>query len=215
MVDIDPLPARDVAGSRVLTDRDGEALYHNNIAMDALAVNNLEQAWLHEVQALQRSPAMSHLWVNLGAIYRQSGQHREAERSYRQALELDPNEYSAMTNLAVLYQLEGREQERAYWLARVDGHRLANPYYHAWLGDEAAGSGDWPTALLHYDKAVELMPGDSQLLFARGLIYYQLDDYEAAARNMKQAIEQATLHSDIRTYQLQLEEVRRAQLAGL
>jgi Flp pilus assembly protein TadD len=214
MVDIDPLPSSDISGSRELTDAQGEALYYNNIAMAALAEGDAEKAWLHEVRALQLSPGDSHLWANLGAIYRSSGQHREAEQSYLQALELDFTEYSAMTNLAVLYGLEGREEERDYWLERVEIHRRSNPYYHAWLGDEVAASGDWAAALKHYQRAVALAPGDSNLVFSRGLIYYQLKDYEAAARDMEEAIELATLQSDIAFYQLQLEAVRETQPVG-
>jgi len=215
MVDIDPLPARKMAGARELSDADAEALYYNNIAMDALGRNELASAWLHVLQSLQLSPATAHLWVNLGAIYRTNGQHREAERSYLQALELDSTEYSAMTNLAVLYGLEGRAQEREYWLGRVDGHRQANPFFHAWQGDEAAGAGDWPAALVHYDRAVALLPEDGYLVFSRGLIRYQLGDPGAAALDMEQAIALATLQSDITYYRQQLDAVRKAPLAGV
>ncbi len=214
MVDIDPLPSSDIAGSQDLTDSDAEALYYNNIAMDALGRDDLEQAWLYLVRALQLSPAMSHLWVNLGAIYRYSGQHEEAERSYLQALALDFTEYSAMTNLAVLYGLQGRQEEREYWLAKVDRHRQSNPYYHSWQGDAAAAEGDWQAALGHYNRAVELLPHDSRLLFSRGLIYYRLNRLDDAVVDIRQAIDSANLYSDIQLYQLQLEEVRKARPLG-
>ncbi len=214
MVDIDPPPSSRIAGSQELTDSDAQALYYNNIAMGALASENLEQAWTYLVSALQLSPTMAHLWVNLGALYRYSGQHQQAESSYLQALELDFTEYSAMTNLAVLYGIEGREEERSYWLEKVETHRQANPYYHAWRGDEAAAEQDWSVALGHYNRAVELLPRDSNLLFSRGLIYYQLNNYDAAAFDIESAIELATLYSDIAHYQLQLDEVHRARLAG-
>jgi Flp pilus assembly protein TadD len=214
MVDIDPLPSRDMAGSRELSDTEAEALYYNNIAVDALGRNDLATAWYYLLQALQLTPANAHLWVNLGALYRAGGQHRDAEQSYLKALDLDFAEYSAMTNLAVLYGLEGREEDREYWLGRVEKHRQANPFYHAWQGDEAAAAGDWPAALAHYDRAVALLPGDGQLLFSRGLIQYRLGNLTAAARDMEQAIDLATLQSDITLYQQQLEEVRQGRPAG-
>lgn len=214
MVDIDPLPAREIAGSREISDADAAALYHSNIAMSALAASDLEKAWLNAVRALQLSPDLSHLWVNLGAIYRQAGQYPAAEDSYLQALALDDWQFSAMLNLTVLYELQGREAERAYWLERVQGYRLNNPYYYADLGDEAAASGDWQAALGHYQRALELHPDNSQLLFARSMIHYHLEDLPAAAADLKRAIEYATLRSDIDSYQLQLEELRRAGLAA-
>jgi Flp pilus assembly protein TadD len=214
VVDIDPLPSRDITDSQTLTDAEAEALYYNNVAMDAFGKDELETAWAYLVRALQLSPKMAHLWVNLGAMYRYSGQHREAEQSYLQALELDFMEYSAMTNLAVLYELEGRVEEHEYWLDKAQRHRRSNPYYHAWQGDEAATEGNWQAALNHYNRAVELLPRDSQLLFARGMIYYQLDDFDDAAVNIEKAIETAILVSDIAYYQSQLDEVRKARLAG-
>ena len=214
MVDIDPLPSRDIAGAQELTDAEAEALYYNNIAMEALGRDDLKNAWFHVVRALQLSPDMPFLWVNLGAIYRNSGQHAEAEQSYLQALDLDSTQYSAMSNLAVLYKLEGRTQEQRYWLDKAEYHRESNPYYHAWHGDEAAAQGDWEAALQHYNHAVTLLPRDSQLLYSRGMIYYRLNDLDDAAVNIEQAIELATLHSDLAYYRLQLQEVRKAQVAG-
>jgi Flp pilus assembly protein TadD len=214
MVDIKPLPSREIAGSQEMTDTEAESLYLNNLAMAALGRDEVEQAWLYLVEALELSPGMAHLWVNLGAIYRYSDQHREAEQSYMQALALDFTESSAMTNLAVLYGIEGREEEREYWLDRVDSHRQSNPYYHAWLGDEAASQGDWAEALRHYDRAVYLLPEDSSLFYSRGLIYYQLGDMNSAAVNIEKAIELAPLHSDVEYYRRQLEAVKKARLQG-
>jgi len=215
MVDIDPLPSRDIAGTQKMSDADAQALYHSNIAMDALAEEDLEQAWLHGVRALQISPEVPHLWVNLGAIYRMAGQHKEAENSYLYALQLDPWDRSAMNNLVVLYQIEGREEDRDYWEVRVAHYRDGNPYYHAWLGDKAAEEGDWAAALQHYEEAVERLPDDSHLLYTTGMIYYRLDQLQEASTYINRAIATATLYSDINTYKLQLDAVRRKQLAGI
>ena len=215
MVDIDPLPSRDIAGTQKMSDADAQALYHSNIAMDALAEEDLEQAWLHGVRALQISPHVPHLWVNLGAIYRMAGQHREAESSYLYALQLDPWDRSAMNNLVVLYQIEGRDEDRDYWEVRVAHYRDGNPYYHAWLGDKAADDGDWAVALQHYEEAVERLPDDSQLLYTTGLIHYRLDQLQEASTYIKRAIATASLYSDVNTYKLQLDAVRRKQLAGI
>ena len=119
-----------------------------------------------------------------------------------------------MSNLALLYEWQGREAEQFYWQERVEGYRRNNPYYYAGLGDEAAGTGDWQAALEYYQRAVRLSPENSQLLFARSLIYYQLDNLEAAAADLKRAIEHATLRSDLDSYQWQLEQLRRAGVAG-
>jgi tetratricopeptide (TPR) repeat protein len=215
MVDIDPLPSRDITDSREISDRDARALYHSNIAMGALAEDDLQEAWRQGVRAVQINPQMAHLWVNLGAVYRSADQHREAEKSYLRALELDPWSSPAMTNLAILYDLENRHEEREYWQGRVDRYQQANPYYHAWLGDQAGKAGDWSAALEQYDMAVSLKPDDSSLLFARGMILYQLHDLQRAAADLKRAVKFADLRADMELYQRQLDELRREQLVGL
>ena len=215
MVDIDPLPSRDIAGSRKITDREAQALYHSNIAMEALAQEDVAAAWLQTVRALQFSPKTPHLWTNLGAIYRAAGQHAEAESSYLYALQLDPWDRSAMNNLVVLYALEGREAEGRDWQRRVAIYRDANPYYHAWLGDQAAEQDNWSLALSQYERALELLPDDSSLLYATGMIHYQLDELQQASGYLQRAIATATLRSDIDSYELQLEEVQREMLVGI
>ena len=215
MVDIDPMPTRDIAGTRQISDADAQALHHSNIAMEALASEELELAWLQAVRALQLSPKTSHLWVNLGAIYRLAGQHREAESSYLHALQLAPRDRSAMNNLVVLYGIEDRHEERAFWEERVAQYRDTNPYYHAWLGDQAADSGDWQRALQHYQSARSLLPQDNRLLYATGQIHYRMQDLAGASHYLRRAIKAATLRSDIERYQRQLDEVEQRQLAAI
>lgn len=212
MVDIDPLQSRDIAASRLLQDTDAAALDHNNIAIEALARGDLEAAWSKLALALQLSPGLSHLWVNLGAVYRHAGQFSEAEWSLFQALAIDRADRSAMNNLVVLYGQMGRDDERDYWVDRIQRHRDRNPWYHAWLGDRAGEEGDWAGALAHYRVALKLHPEDSALLYATGIIHFRLNQYDAAERLIEQAIAAASLRSDIQGYRIQLEAVRQRQL---
>tara|TARA_R110002110_G_scaffold106847_6_gene267659 strand:- start:4716 stop:5429 length:714 start_codon:yes stop_codon:yes gene_type:complete len=214
MVDIDPLQARDIAASRLLADREAAALHHNNLAMAALAAGSLPDAWMQVVNALRQSPELPLLWVNLGAIYRQTGQLEAVEWALLQALERDSGERSAMNNLALLYDETGRISERDAWLARIQRYRERNPYYLAWRGDLAGESGDWDEALLQYRKALALQPGDSALLAATGVIHFKLQQYGAAERFLQQAIDAASLSSERREYAAQLERVRQGRRAG-
>lgn len=213
MVDLDPLPARDITGSMEISDTDAQALHHSNVAMDALADERLEEAWLHAMRALQLSPQMPHLWVNMGVVYRWSGQFAAAEDVYLQALELDSYERSAMNNLMVLYGLQGREEERAYWETRVARYRDTNPYYHAWLGDQAAEESDWRGALGHYLDALALSPEDPELLFSVGLIYRELGELKAALRYVGEARDYASLMSERRRYELEHAQLSQRVLA--
>ncbi len=214
MVDIDPLQSRDIAATRLIADSDAQALHHSNFAMDALAEERLEEAWLHAVRAIQLSPKTGHLWVNLGAIYRMAGQYEDAEQSYFYALQFDSRDRSAMNNLVVLYSQQEREAEQDYWTERIKRYRRTNPYYHTWLGDKAGEQEDWKKARQHYEDALDLMPQDARLIYALGIIHYQLGDFDAATRRISQAIDLAYLRGDIETYKTQLEVVKQKQLAS-
>ena len=120
-----------------------------------------------------------------------------------------------MNNLVVLYGMEGRQEDRNYWEKRVAVYRDANPYYHAWQGDMAVERGDWQQALDYYREALDLLPDDASLLYATGMIHYQLDQLQLASSYLQRAMETATLRSDQQSYQLQLDHVRREMLAGI
>ncbi len=214
MVDLDPLPARDITDSREISDTDAQALFHSNIAMDALAGEQIEAAWANAVRALQLSPGMSHLWVNLGVVYRHAGHYPAAESAYMQALAVDAYDRSAMNNLMVLYGVQGREKERAEWELRVTKYRDRNPYYHAWLGDQAAEKQDWRDALAHYREAMSLAPADPGLMFSTGLIFRQLGELKAALRYIDEARRHATLVSEKQAYTVEYEQISRRLLAG-
>jgi Flp pilus assembly protein TadD len=210
MVDIDPVPTANITGTSRLRDTDAAALFHSNVAMQALAELQIEDAWVHSVRALQLSPGMPNLWVNLGAIYRYAGQHDVAERNYLHALQLDPTNDSAMNNLVVLYRMDGRLEELAYWDARVARYRDANPYYHAWRGDQAARDEDWQGARDHYQRALQLAPDDARLLYALGLAHLGLNEPAIATGYLQSAIAHAVLRSDIDLYAARLRELEQA-----
>ncbi|MFT4823105.1 MAG: Flp pilus assembly protein TadD [Halioglobus sp.] len=215
MVDIDPMQLRDITSTRVISDRDAKALYHSNLAMSALSREKFDTAWAQAIQALRLNPKMPHLWVNLGAVYRGTDQHDEAEESYLYALKLDSTDRSAMNNLIVLYGLQGRDKEQDYWQQQITRYQKSNPYFHAWKGDKAGEKGDWERALRHYQRALVLNPLDSRLLFSTGIIHVKLDDIEQATRLISQAIEHAKLGSEIKDYEFLLRELEDGTLDKL
>ncbi len=57
-------------------------------------------------------------WNNLGILQRESGRLEEADRSFREALRINPDYSSPMFNLAGLERTRGRSQEARSWLFR-------------------------------------------------------------------------------------------------
>lgn len=215
MVDIDPLNRSEVVGSRVISDAEGLALHHNNLAMLALSDDELQQAWSHLVRGIEVAPGLSQLWVNMGAIYRHAGQYREAEQSYLHALEIDQHDRSAMNNLVVLYEAQGREEDSAYWNHRTRRYRLSNPYYHANLGDIAMDDGLWDTAYEHYLRAKKLQPRDGELLYSLGRAAHQRGDDDEALSLITEAIEHALYNGERERYRVELRSIEQQSAALL
>jgi Flp pilus assembly protein TadD/uncharacterized protein YceK len=215
MVDIDPLRRHEMAGSHPLTDAEARALYHSNRAIAALSREEVVEAWTEALRALDLAPDMSHLWVNLGAIYRHAGQYTAAESAYFRALAEDNRDPSAMNNLVVLYEVTGRSDKQTYWVDRLTRHREQNPYHHAHLGDVAARENDWERAHRHYSEAVALQPDDSELIYGLAITEHRRGNFAAAERLILRAISKASFDVDQRSYRIQLESLKEERAASL
>lgn len=210
MVDIDPLNRSQVAGSKLITDEEALGLYYNNLAMLSLTEERPVYAWKQLIRGLNVAPTMSHLWVNLGAIYRLTGQYREAEQAYFRALDFDAGDRSAMNNLVVLYELEGRQQEQEYWLDRLHRYRDLNPYYHANLGELALNQEDWTTAAKHFARAHRLHPDDSQIIYNMGLAEHHRGNDERALELITEAIKVSAVTVEKERYRIQLRAIEQS-----
>ncbi|MEE4277203.1 MAG: transglutaminase domain-containing protein [Halieaceae bacterium] len=213
MVDIDPLRRHEVAGSRIMSDPEGLALYHNNLAMMAFAEERPVEAWKSVVRGLRVAPDLSQLWVNLGAIYRVAGQDRDAEAAYHEALRVNRLDRSAMNNLVVLYRDLGKDKDADFWERKLWHYRDRNPYYHASLGDEALKIEDWESAYAHYRRALKLQPMDGQLNYALGIIEQHRGNLKAAERLLTRAVEKAAFPRERERYQVVLRSIREEQAA--
>lgn len=82
-----------------LDDSDAHAIYLNNLAMEAMARNELGDAFHYSREAIRLNTDASYLWNSLGTVYRRAGHLRLAEMSFMQALELNSDDKMAKRNL--------------------------------------------------------------------------------------------------------------------
>jgi Flp pilus assembly protein TadD len=215
MIDIEPVQRTEVAGSRLLTDAEAFALYHNNLAMDELLREQVVGAYAQSVRAVELSADTSYLWVNLGAIYRLNGQEQASEDSYQTALQLDPGSPSAMNNLVVLYHAQGRQSLANHWETEVAAYRQRNPYYHSHLGLQAEKAGDLPAAAVHFLRAIELEDEDADFYYQLGRLYYSMQRSSDSVRYLELAIEHSRLKLERERYEAFLKQVNERSVATL
>jgi Flp pilus assembly protein TadD len=65
--------------------------------------------------------------------------------------------------------------------------RKKDPYYHAFLADDAIGEGNWGEAQAEIEMAIKLQPYDPEFFLTQARILLQLGDVDGAARNLEAA----------------------------
>lgn len=172
---------------RPVEDRVAFALFYNNRGVEAMRAGDLREAFANFKLAIATSPRVAGAWVNLGALYSRRNLYESAKASYERALEIDPEEKSAMTNLARIYAELGNEELAATYRRRVRLYENLNPYYHYALAQGAYRDGEYATALSEIKSAISRKRDDHRFYFLQGLIHYRRGDVADARSSIAMA----------------------------
>ncbi|GAB3355892.1 tetratricopeptide repeat protein [Lysobacter tyrosinilyticus] len=162
------------------------AHYYNNLAMEQLDGDFVAGLKLMDV-ALEAAPDYAPLWSNAGVLHMRDGDLAAAERSYRKALELDPDEDGALFNMVSLAHRQGdgrREAEFRRRLARVE---QKDPLHHFMEAMDYERNGDYAKAIAHYRRAIHLFPGEHRFYSALAQVYLKAGDPKRAAKALLRA----------------------------
>jgi Flp pilus assembly protein TadD len=152
---------RQNVGLRVIDDAWITAIYLNNRGAEELLEGRPESALRYLETTIRLAPDFAAAYGNLGIVRRRLDDDGGAYEAYRKALEIDENCPSVLTNLAALYQAQGRDAEAQAALRAAD-RRGATPYALVIRGDFAAADGDYREAKRLYRQAARLsrdLPG--------------------------------------------------------
>lgn len=138
-----------------VSDKQAQAQYYNNRAMEFLTDNNTRNAYRYMRKALQLAPKQAYLWGNFGTIYRREGLFDEAEIAYKQALTLKPHDQVATSNLSRLYYQRGNVELADYYQQQVIKFRLQNPYYRFSLAQQALDKNEISVARKHIEFSLQ------------------------------------------------------------
>ncbi len=150
----------------------------NQEGVQYLASNNLPKAHDKFVEAWKQEPQNAETLYNLASTYQRHDQTTEAERYYRQALQVNPNFTACRHNYYLLLVSENRTSEARddaqRWLAQ--NPKSADAYTQVgWL---MRSQGDLPNAQKNLEKALALEPHNTDALIETGKLYqdFQLND---------------------------------------
>jgi len=209
-IDFDPYVVKRAFPKKVIEKHTVLAMFYNNKGAQALVDQHYNLAYAYFKQATLVAPSFSSAWGNLGILYKLTNHIDFAFNSYRYAIKIDNENFTALENLSFLLKEHGSEQEFQLIQETLNNKRIINPYYHALLADEAFFRGENKLALKHYKKALKLDNKVHEFYFGLAKVYYKLSDISRAKRAMKKAIlyNRATSTENLYTAKLNLLNVR-------
>ena len=135
--------------------------------------------------ALALDPESVTAWSNAGVVHWRSGRREAAERAYLQALQLQRDHVGALGNLVGMYHSTGDAQRAAAYEKRLQRAQASDPFSQFLIAQALAQSGANDDAVVHYRRAIRLMPDEPE--FHRKLAdSYEKQGKQDAARRSRQ-----------------------------
>ena len=205
MVDFNMYDFRIKYDRRIISDSRARAHYFNNMGVEHMLKGETLLALAHFRESIRADNSFSPAWLNLGILNNRGGYPKYAEAAYLQALHVGGTKMIIMSNLAALYEREGRAELAGQYRNKVESHRMRNPYYHYQLARTAFDIGDYETAIDHLKVAVRKNKNDDIFYFLMSLSYLNSGEKAAAQRWMKKAEEVAERDADKKKYHRKLD----------
>lgn len=180
------------AKRRIMEDREAYVMYLNNLGVNALLEDDLPTAYAYLAKAIDVAPKVTDSWSNIGVVLSRNGQLRDAEFAYKTALQMNPNELTAMGNLYDLYLTEENLTAAEQLATRVERYRKENPYYLLLLSDEATQRQDFKESLDLLKQAIRRNNTDHRLHFAMARTQYLSGRIDDAENSLSRARELAS-----------------------
>jgi len=191
VMDLSDLRVNQMTQRRIVDDSYAKALYLNNLGAEALFRNDLPTAYAYMKAAIAEDPKMTDAWVNMGVVLGRNEQLNDAAKVLQRALQIDPNQYSAMNNLYEIYVEQGDLLAAESLQTRVDRYRRANPYYLLHLSDEAVEQKQFEESISLLQRAIKKRDDDHVLHYALAKTQYLSGKKKAAKDSLGRARELA------------------------
>jgi Flp pilus assembly protein TadD len=191
VVDVSGIKIHPTARRRFIDDSYAKALYLNNIAVDSLLENDLPTAYAYMHSAIEADYQATDPWVNMGVIYGRNDQLDDAALAFNHALQIDSNEYSALSNLYEVYIAQEDFESAVELESRVERYRRNNPYYLLKLSDEALEQDHFKESISLLQRAIKKKDDDHKLHFALAKTQYLSGELAEAESSLVRARELA------------------------
>jgi len=199
-VDFLPPPAARGLRTRHLSENTIVAMYMNNRAVELMTQGQINDAYWWARSAIQRDASYLVSYNTLAVIYQRGGHVDQAVLALSRALEREPDNTQALTNLARAYEKSGRSADSAAISARLAKLEPNPPFSYYYQGLAALRAGDAVAARDLFAKEVERAGYYHEFHFWLAIAYLQLGQTEPARAHMTIAHERSTTLDDQQLY---------------
>jgi len=164
-----------------------------DLALSSLGIahtmkRNFQDAERYFLKALKVNPGLAEIHNYLGTIYLEMGNVEKAEAEYRKTLQ-DENYQSKelpLYNLAKLYLEQGKLKEARRFVDQSLSQNISLTM--AWIlkAKIFEKEGDYSKAIVSYQRALKISPGNNNINFDLGVAYFNNDEFSQAKRIFQQ-----------------------------
>jgi len=165
VVDFNKANFRENYTTRKIDDAYAASLFYTNLGAEAMIKRDYPKSFLLLREAIRARPDVASPWVNIGVLYGRQGLYDYAEAAYLRALQIAPQERSALANLAGIYEAQGDTERAAEYRERVRHYQDINPYYHYARAQKAYHDERYEDTLAELKRAIRLR-GDESAFYA-------------------------------------------------
>jgi Flp pilus assembly protein TadD len=211
---VDFLPSADTQGlhSREIDESMIVAMYFNNRAAEALAEGRLDDAYWRAREAMVQSPTFYAAYNTLGVVYQRHGDLALAEKMFAAVREREPSNGSVASNLAGVWDSQGRSEEARALRASLNRIHPPPPLVAAFaafdLGRAAFQRGELVQARQYFVDALRGDGEQAEFHFWLAVTAAGLGDVAQARAQMALAVDNANRSSDRERYAAKLERLR-------
>jgi tetratricopeptide (TPR) repeat protein len=207
---VDFIPGEDAARHRrrEIDEATIVAMFMNNRAAEALEMGDINSANWWARTAIVQKPDFAAPLNTLGLVYLHHGELAMAERVLLSLVERDKSDGQAMSNLALVYDHEGRTNDAKTLRERLAALEPYPPYYYFFLGTAAMERGDFTSARSLFAREVERAAYSGEFHFWLGIANFKLGNVVEAQHQIAIAMENSTSGDEHAIYEAKLQRLR-------
>jgi Flp pilus assembly protein TadD len=187
VVDFNKANYREQYPTRKIDDAYAASLFYTNLGAEAMLKRDYPQSFTLLREAVRARPDVASPWVNIGVLYGRQGLLEYAEAAYLRALEIAPQERSALANLASVYEALGDTDRAAEYRERVHHYQEINPYYHYARAQRAYREERYEETLAELKRAIRIRDDESAFYALQGQALTALGREDDAKKSFARA----------------------------